>query len=294
MDQIANVATTAGVYYIVALALFMMLSVMGVVNMAHGAFLTIGGYVVVTALGRGLPFVVSLPLALVVGAGMGIVIERLIIRRLYARPLDTILATWGVAIVIAQLIGIAFTRQGQYVPMPFADTPISILGTDIAAYRVAILIVAVLTHVALVVLTRSTYVGVIARAVVMNPGLARALGINTSAVNLVTFTVACAVAAFAGALIAPLGSVDPNLGFPYIIVSFMVVLVAGVSLSGLLLSAFVIALGTSLASYYFSTVVGVFVLVLLPVLVLRLRPEGFATVSFEGLTKRLRMVRSRS
>src|SRR5262249_39801160 len=204
VQLLIDTGTTVGLLVIVSIGLLLILGIMGVVNLAHGAFMTIGAYVcfVVTSL-EWSPWYAFL-LAPVVGLVLGIVVERLLVRRLYNRPLDAILATWGLAIVLIQLVSGFFVRSAQFVDPPLDGDAIEMLGGFVSQYRLLCFVVAVLLVAALYAAARWTNVGLVARAVIMDADLAQALGINTSLVNSLCFGIGSAFAAFAGACIAPL------------------------------------------------------------------------------------------
>ena len=202
--------------------------------------------------------------------------ELVLVRRLYGRPLDTILATWGLAIVITQVISDRFGRSAHFVEEAISGDPLQLFGAYYSPYRLFTVAIAVALGVALALVTRFTQLGTIARAVILNPELARALGIDTGRVNALTFAVGSALAAFAGAVIVPMSSVDPTMGTPWVITAFMVVLFAGLSLPALGLSALALAAGQVLATYYIAPVVGNLVVIALPILLMRFVPDGLA------------------
>jgi len=218
----------------------------------------------------------SLLLAPAAGFVLGLLTELVLVRRLYGRPLDTILATWGLAIVITQVISDRFGRSAHFVEEAISGDPLQLFGAYYSPYRLFTVAVAVALGVALALVTRFTHVGTIARAVIINPELARALGIDTGRVNALTFAVGSALAAFAGAVIVPMSSVDPTMGTPWVITAFMVVLFAGLSLPALGLSALALAAGQVLATYYIAPVVGNLVVIGLPILLMRFAPDGLA------------------
>lgn len=274
LEHALNIATTASIFFMVSAGLLFVLSVMGVVNLAHGAFLTIGGYAGVVVSQLGLSPWLSLALAPAIGFVIGVVIELLLIRRLYDRPLDTILATWGLSIVLVQLLSSHFGRSAHFVDEIVAGMPYEVWGVYVSPYRIFVVSVALGLGLALFLALRYTNAGVVARAVVLNPELAQVLGINTKRVNLLTFGFGSALAAFAGAVIVPMSSVDPNMGTPWVITAFMVVLAAGFSLPALLLSAFGLAAAQTLATYYVAPVVGSFLVIAIPIILLRFAPDG--------------------
>lgn len=251
------------------------LGIMKLINFAHGAFLTVGGYsaYVVTALGWS--SWLAIPFAALTGLILGLVVERLIVRPLYARPLDAILATWGLGIIIGQLITIGFGREVQFVQSPLSGA-IDFLGLSYSSYRLFLVAVALLLAAALIGLMYFTRFGLNARAVIMNEDLARGLGIDSTRVRLITFGLGAALASMAGALITPLLSVDPNMGLPWLVNSFMLVLVSGVSIPGLLLASVIFGGAQVVVSTFISPIIGGLTIVVLAALTLRIRPQGLS------------------
>jgi urea transport system permease protein len=249
--------------------------VMKLINFAHGAFLTIGGYAALVVTQLGWNAWLAAPFAAVVGLVLGVLIERLVIRPLYARPLDAILATWGLGIVIGQLITIGFGREVQFVESPVSGA-IPFLGQSYSLYRLLLVVAAVALGGALAALLYFTRFGLTARAVIMNEDLARGLGIDSDKVRLVTFGLGAALASMAGALITPLLAVEPNMGLPWLVNSFMLVLVSGVSILGLGLASLILGGAQVVVSTYLSPVIGGLTIVVLAAVILRIRPQGLA------------------
>lgn len=274
-DQVLDIVTTAGILYIVAIGLLIVLGVLKIINFAHGGFLTLGGFasLIVTRL-HWTPWM-SEPVALVAGVVLGAIVERIIVRPLYSRPLDAILATWGLSIVVVQVITIGFGRGVQFVQSP-VEGAVPFLGTSYSLYRLILLAVAIVLGLALAAIMQGTRLGLVTRAVIMNESLARSLGINSELVRFVTFSVGSGLAALAGALITPLLSVDPLMGVPWLLNAFMLVLVAGTSLVSLAVAALVLGGAQVLISSYGSPVLGGVTIVVLAALILRIRPLGFA------------------
>jgi urea transport system permease protein len=275
MPQILDIVTTAAILYAVAAGLLIVFGVMKIINFAHGAFLTIGGYsaLIVTRLGWN-PWW-SLAFAVVIGVICGAIVERLVMRPLYARPLDAILATWGLGIVVGQLITLQFGREVQFVQSPVSGA-MAILGESYSEYRLILVILAVILAVAMGLVLNGTKLGLQTRAVIMNENLARGLGINSGLVRFATFSIGSGLAALAGALITPLSSVDPNMGVPWLVSAFMLVLVSGMSLVSLAVSCLVLGGAQVLVSTYSDPVAGGLTIVVLAALILRFRPQGFA------------------
>jgi branched-subunit amino acid ABC-type transport system permease component len=275
MSQFLDIVTTAAILYAVAAGLLLVFGVMKIINFAHGGFLTVGGYaaLIVTKLGWN-PWL-GLPVAFIMGCLLGMLIERLVVRPLYARPLDAILATWGLGIIIGQLITLAFGREVQFAESPIKGT-IEALGTSYSEYRLLLVLLAAGVAVALGVLLNGTRLGLLTRAVIMNENLARGLGINSALVRFLAFALGAGLASLAGALITPLSSVDPNMGVPWLVSAFMLVLVSGMSLVSLAMACLVLGGAQVLVSTYGNPILGGLTIVVLASLILRLRPQGFA------------------
>jgi len=213
MGLMLDILSTAAMLFIVTAGLMIIFGVMKIVNFAHGAIITLGSYAALVVTRLGLDPWLALPCALVAGVLVGMLVERLIVQPLYKRPLDAILATWGLGIVIGQLITMAFGREVQ-----FADAPIqgavAFLGTEYSAYRLFLVPGALLLYVALTLLLNGTRFGVRTRAVIMNEDLARGLGINAERIRFTTFALGAGLGALAGALILSLASVASKTVLP--------------------------------------------------------------------------------
>jgi len=270
-----DMVTTAAILFAVASGLMIILGVMKLINFAHGAFLTIGGYAAFAVTQLGWSPWLAAPFAALVGLLLGLVVELVIVRPLYARPLDAILATWGLGIVIGQLITIGFGREVQFVQSPISGA-IEFLGQSYSLYRLLMVAVAAAVGAALTGLLYFTRFGLDARAVIMNETLARGLGIDSNRVRLATFGLGAALASMAGALITPLLSVDPNMGLPWLVNSFMLVLVSGISIPGLMLASLILGGAQVAVSTYLSPILGGITIVVLAALILRIRPQGLA------------------
>jgi urea transport system permease protein len=270
-----DILTTAAILFAVASGLMMILGVMKLINFAHGAFLTVGGYAAYLTTQAGISPWLALPLAGGFGFVAGLVIERLIVRPLYDRPLDAILATWGLGIVIGQLITLGFGRGVQFAASPLSGT-MAFAGIEYSSYRIAASLIALAIAGALTALLYLTRFGLNARAVIMNETLARGLGIDSQKVRALTFGLGTGLACAAGALITPLLSVDPNMGLPWLVNSFMLVLVSGVSIPSLLLASLLLGGAQVLVSTYLSPILGGLTIVVLAALILRINPKGLS------------------
>ena len=268
--ELFDVVTTAGVLYIVALGLLIVYGVLKIINLAHGAFLTLGSYAAVVATWLGWNPWSALMIALAGGIAVGALAEWRVLRGLYVRPLDTILATWGLNIIIVQSITLYFGREIQFAESAITHA-VSVGGVTYSLYRLTLLLIATVLGVLVWLIMRRTQIGLVAQAVIMNEELAQALGINTRLVRFITFCLGAGLASLAGALITPLVSVHPNLGVPWLINAFMLVLVAGISLGNLALAALILGGAQVLVSSYGNPVLGSLTIVILAVIILRFR-----------------------
>jgi branched-subunit amino acid ABC-type transport system permease component len=270
-----DVVTTAAILFIVSTGLLLVFGVMKIINFSHGAFLTTGGYASVIVTQAGLSWWWGIPCALAIGFVLGMAVERFIVRPLYARPLDAILATWGLGIIVGQIITLVFGRGVQMVESPVTGA-LALPGAQYSAYRLILVGVALVIALALGWLLNGTRLGLQTRAVIMNEALARGLGISSTRVRFITFCTGAALASVAGCLITPLASVDPNMGVPWIVGAFMLVLVAGSSLVNLAIASTVLGGAQVLVSTFINPVLGGLTIAVLAALLLRIRPEGFA------------------
>ncbi len=275
MNLLLDIVTTAAILYTVALGLLIVFGVMGIISFAHGAMLTVGGYAALLVTQAGLNPWLSLPAAALAGLMAGAIIERGVLRPLYRRPLDAILATWGLGIVIGQLITLAFGRQVQFAESPLSGTA-QFLGTEYSGYRLLLVLVAGVLGLLIAAVLHGTRLGLVTRAVIANEGLAQSLGVNSARVRFATFSFGSALAALAGALVVPLSSVDPNMGVPWLVGAFMLVLLSGASLVSMAGAALVLGAAQVLVATYLNAVLGGMTIAVLAAVILRIRPAGFA------------------
>lgn len=270
-----DILTTAALLFIVTSGLMMVFGVMQIVNFSHGAIISVGGYVSFVLAQLGIPGWYGWIFAFLVGALVGALMERLVVRPLYKRPLDAILTTWGLGIVMIQVITICFGRGIQFVDAPLQGTW-HLLGTDYSSYRLVMIPVAFVICALLVALLNGTRFGVRTRAVIMNEALAESLGINAGLIRFVTFSIGAGLGTLAGMLITPLSSVDPYMGVTWLTSAFMLVMVSGHSFISLLLTCLVFSTFQVLVSTYINPVLGGMTIAVLAAATLRIRPRGFS------------------
>jgi len=270
------------VLVLIAIGLAITFGVMGVINMAHGELMMLGAYttyvVQVAMPGRtGISILVAIPAAFLVAALAGVLIERTIIRFLYGRPLETLLATFGVSLILQQLVRSIFTALNRSV-----ETPAWMSGTlqlndalSITYNRLYIVIFTLLVFAALLVVLKYTRIGLEIRAVSQNRAMAKAMGIRSEWVDAITFGLGSGIAGIAGVALSQLTNVGPNLGQNYIIDSFLVVVFGGVgNLWGSLTGGMSMGVVNELLEPYYGAVLAkIFVLVAL-ILFIQIRPRG--------------------
>jgi urea transport system permease protein len=259
---------------LVTLGLVVIFGLMNVINMAHGEFFLIGAYCVVLIQKIGLSYWWALLLAPIVLIAVGLVVEELVIRHIYRRFIDSILATWGISLVLKQLIVIVFGATAQSVDSPIPG-PVEILGVTYPAYRLFIMGVAIALSSAMFLLFYCTPIGLAVRGVIANRTMAASLGINTRRLDRATFAIGAGIAGVAGAVMAPIMSVDPQMGVGFLIPAFLSILVGGSgTLLGALTGTAVISSTSVLVSDVWTQVVAQVVVFTLSILVIRFFPRG--------------------
>lgn len=262
------------VLLLVALGLVVIFGLMNVINMAHGEFFLIGAYVVVAVNQAGGSFWLALIAAPLVLSLVGLLVEWVVVRHVYHRFIDTILATWGLSLILKQAVIVVFGPAAQAVsnPMPSA---VDIFGVDYPAYRLFIMAISAALALGTYYLFYRTKLGLQIRGVIANRAMAASLGINTRRMDRATFAVGAALAGFAGAVMTPIMSVDPQMGVGFLIPSFLAVLVGGVnSLLGALLGSGVIGGATTIFSGYISQADAQIFVFILAIVIIRFFPNG--------------------
>jgi urea transport system permease protein len=280
VSQFISGLSMTSILLMISLGLAIIYGTTGVINMAHGEFVMIGAYtswLLQTKFGMGL--IASIIPIFLITALMGYLIERLIIRHLYNRLLDTILATWGIGVLLQQIIRLTIGSELKYLKIPpYMAESMNLFGQEVSIYRVFIFLFAVaIFFIAWFIIYRTSF-GMRLRAVTQNKDMASSFGINSGVVYSSTFAFGTGVAALAGAFIAPLKSISPDMGTNYIIDAFMVVVLGGVeSLIGTAASSLIIGESSSfLASFSNDTLAKALVLVMI-IVILRFKPQGLFT-----------------
>ncbi len=274
--------SASSVLLLAAIGLAITFGVMGVINMAHGEMVMLGAYstyVVQTLLPPSLQnwsLAFAIPLAFVVAGAVGIAIERLVIRFLYTRPLETLLATWGVSLILQQLVRSLFGASNRQVSNPpFMSGAFELGGLSITTNRLWIIVLSALVFIGLQLVLRATPFGLQMRAVTQNRRMAASMGISTARIDMLAFGLGSGVAGIAGVALSQIDNVSPNLGQGYIIDSFMVVVFGGVgNLWGTAFGALLIGLANKLLEPLIGAVQGQIVLLIFIILFIQRRPRG--------------------
>jgi urea transport system permease protein len=270
------------VLVLIATGLAITFGVMGVINMAHGELMMLGAYAtyVVQVLLPGyvgLSIFVAIPVAFVVSALMGILIERTIIRFLYGRPLETLLATFGVSLILQQLVRSTFTALNRSVQTPdWMSGTLQLNGALSITYnRLYIVIFTILVFAALLLLLKRTRIGLEIRAVAQNRAMAKAMGVRSEWVDAMTFGLGSGIAGIAGVALSQLTNVNPNLGQSYIIDSFLVVVLGGVgNLWGAMVGGMLMGVVDELLEPYSGAVLAKIIVLVALILFIQIRPRG--------------------
>jgi urea transport system permease protein len=259
---------------LVTLGLIIIFGLMNVINMAHGELFLLGAYTVVAVTQAGGPFWLALVLAPAFLALVGLILEVAVIRHVYHRFLDTILATWGISLAIKQAVIVIFgpTSQSVVNPIPGHAT---LLGVNYPSYRLFIMGVAVSVTAATFALFYGSRLGLKIRAVIANRAMASSLGINTRKMDRGTFAFGAALAGLAGAVMAPIMSVDPQMGVSFLIPAFLSILVGGAgSMLGAVVGTATIAGANTVIASIWTQVSAQIAVFALAIVLIRIFPTG--------------------
>ena len=267
---------------LISAGLAVVFGMMKVINLAHGEFMMLGGYAAITSANMGINiFIAMLIIAPIVVGLIGLIVERLVIRHLYGRLVDTMLATWGLSLFFIGCATMIFgnTTTGISTPIPgFAVGDYQING-----YNFFIIIVAVILILAMLAVLKTTRLGLIARGTMQNPDMASALGYSPYRIYMATFFVGSALSGFAGAILAPLVGLVPTSGGAFIAKAFITVIAGGPALiSGLLSSSALFGFIGQAFSFAASPVIGDVAMLIAAVILLRLLPQGVTGRFFKG------------
>lgn len=269
-----NAMTLISILLIVSLGMAIIFGLMNVINLAHGEFITIGAFTLVVVQSVGGNFWIALIVAPIVGFLIGLSLERYLISRIYGNPLHAILVTWGLSLILQQVIQLIFTASPQPVDGPFPGS-VSIFGQTYPAYRLFLICFALSTFAATVVIFKKTKFGLDLRASIQSAEMASVMGVDPGKINARAFAFGAALAALAGVLLAPMAAVTAYMGINYLARSFFVVLVGGAgSISGVAAGSGLIGGLETFLSYQIPVTIAQAAVLILAVVILRFRPQG--------------------
>lgn len=271
---VLNALTLVSILMLVALGLAIIFGLMRVINLAHGEFVTLGAYTLAIVERMGGSYWLAFAAAPIVGAFAGLVVERGIVRHLYTRPLATILATWGLSLVIQQGLQLIFGAAPQRVHTPLPGS-VEMFGVPYPAYRILLISLALVMVAGCYAVLRWTRFGLDLRTVIQDPDMAEALGINTRRIYTIAFSAGAALAAIAGLIIAPLAVVIAQMGVYYLARSFFVVIVGGAgSIAGVAAGSAVVGGVETVLNYQVPATVAQALVLVLAIVIVRFRPQG--------------------
>jgi len=289
INQIANLfygLSLGSILLLAALGLAITFGLMGVINMAHGEMLMIGAYstfVVQNLFKEYLPglfdyyLVAAIPTAFLVSAIVGIILERSVIRHLYGRPLETLLATWGISLVLIQSVRLIFGAQNVELANPsYLSGGVAVFHGVVLPYsRIAVIFFVIFVVISVWTLLQKTSLGLQVRSVTQNRGMASCMGIATRKVDMWTFGLGSGVAGLGGLALSQVGNVGPELGQMYIVDSFMVVVLGGVGkIAGTVAGALGIGVTSKFLEPVAGAVLGKIIVLVLIIIVIQKRPQG--------------------
>lgn len=286
--QVFNGLSVGSIYLLAGLGLALSFGLMRVINMAHGEIVMVGGYIAYLTMHL-VPGPLGLPAAILaafVGAGvLGAVLEVGLVSRLADRPLDTLLATWGVSLIAQQAARDLFGATGVSVTAPsWLDGVVAFGGLSMPVTRLFIVLVAAAALGGLALFLKTTRVGLLVRAVNQDRPTASAMGVSVRRVDMLVFALGAAVAGVAGVVLSLLGPVTPSVGQSYIVTAFLVVIMGGLgSITGTAIAAVLIGLVSALAQVFVDVSFAQVLMLVFVVVFLQFRPQGVVAVRSRAL-----------
>ncbi len=289
LSQIFTGLSAGAVLLLIAIGLTLTFGQMGVINMAHGEFIMAGAYtayVLNIVIGNaGASLLIGLPVGFAVGGLLGVALEAGVIRWMYHRPLDTLLVTYGVGLVLQQVARDIFGAPAKEVPAPgWLSGALPVLGYSFPLSRLFILVLSVACLAGVFAVLKYTALGREVRATVSNRDLAETLGVSTRRTDRITFFLGSGLAGVAGVALTLLGSTGPTIGSSYIVEAFLVVVVGGIGqIKGTVIAAFGIGLTQSFLEYSTSGSIAKVLVFLAIVVFLQARPQGIFAIRTRSL-----------
>jgi urea ABC transporter permease protein UrtB len=270
LEVVSGVATLI----LFAIGLAIVFGMMRVINLAHGEFLMLGAYTAIAATQHGVNIFVSILIVAPIVVGLiGWLVEWLVIRHLYGRLVDTMLATWGLSLLFIGLVTTIFGNTTTGISAPLG--PVAIGNVGFSGYKLFIIAVAIAVIVLLRILFNATHFGLVARATMQNPEMASALGVDPKRTYAMTFGLGAGLAGLAGGVIAPVTGIVPNIGESFVAKAFITVIGGGASvITGTLAASSVFGVINQVASFLTTPVFGEVAMLLAAILLIRAMPQG--------------------
>ncbi len=259
-----------------AIGLAVIFGMMKIINLAHGEFITIGAYgTVVSAKIFNLPLPVAMLIGILVTVIFGYLLERVLIRHLYGRPLDSVVATWGISLIVSQSFLVIFGPSFEGLQTPLSNFQVG--EYSYSQYRLVLIFISILILLVLYTFFLKSNFGTLARATIENPTIAATLGVKVDNIYTVTFCIGSALAGLTGAIYAPTMTIVPSIGQAFIISAFVTVVTAGASpFVGLIPAASFLSLVQTSITFYYHATIGVLALLFSVILIIRFLPNGFS------------------
>lgn len=276
ISLLIQIATNASFLILCAMGLIIILGMMNIINLAHGQLIMMGSYIATISFNAGIPLPISICLSFI-GTGLfGIIMEKLIVRKFYGRELGALVVTWGIGIILSQGALIVFGPFMPPIPVPLG----SFQGGELSFsyYRLLLVFMSIALIVSLWLIYHHTKFGLIARATMQNPIMARNLGVNVNNVYSLTFALGAALAGLSGGLFAPISSIAPYMGDQFIAPSFITVVIGGSAnvISGAAASSIFLSLIQSPVAFWLGSFLGTVALLLAALIVIRILPNGIS------------------
>ena len=269
---------------LISAGLAVVFGMMRVINLAHGEFVMLGGYATIASSKVGINVYVAMLLVAPIAVGLiGLVVERAIVRFLYGRMIDTMLATWGLSLLLIGAVTMVFGNTAMSIPAPIKEYTVG--DFRMGGYNLFIIAVTVLLLLGLWLVLRYTRVGLIARGAMQSAEVVASLGYNPNTVYMLTFTAGAALSGLAGGVLAPLTGLLPSVGSIYIAKAFITVINGGAAvIAGTLSAAFLFGTIDQIVSFASTPVIGELAMLILAIVLWRLMPQGITGRFFRNST----------
>lgn len=275
LSQFVNGLSNSAIMFLAAVGLVIVFGMLDVVNMAHGEFIMLGAYFGCTCVNTlHLPFGVACILAFVFTGAVGALVEQLLIRKLYGKVAETLLATFALTYIFQQLVRSIYGPEDQLLSLPVEES-ITFGSVTVPVYNIILILVAIAVLAVTLLLFFKTSYGMQLRAITQNRQMTQCLGINSAKIDCITFAYGCGLAGLAGILLGPVKSVTPGMGTTYIVDSFLVVVLGGLnSIVGTFFGSFVISESSTLMAGYMSEITAKLLIFVVIIVLIRFKPQG--------------------